>query len=36
LAYMYWKETGDVSVWKALHKDVDYEYWRFVCWSKNR
>jgi phosphoribosylformylglycinamidine cyclo-ligase len=22
LAYMYWKETGDISVWKALHKTL--------------
>ena len=24
LAYMYWKETGDLSVWKGIAQDVRY------------
>ncbi len=29
LAYMYWKETGDLSVWKGIAQDaLDYEYRR--------
>ena len=27
LAYMYWKETGDISVWKGIAQDaLDHEY----------
>lgn len=37
LAYMYWRETGDLSVWKGIAQDaLHYEYRRPVVRGRYR